>query len=224
MHGNALKTDLNAGGNMAITTKFLEDLGIEKEVADKIFAVRGEELAKDKATLTAVQAELKEKTEALEKLNSEFETLKANNASGEEWKTKYEALVADNDAKAKQAEADRILKEKTDSINKRFETVLGDKKFNHDAIREAYLKKFSDALENADFVGKSDSEIFHELTKDDGGAFKGVEVVKLAGGKPTGAGSGKYTSRAEIFQIKDAVKRQSAMIEHPDLFPEIQTD
>lgn len=182
-----------------------------------VMDLNGGEVEKNKK----LEAELKEKKTQLENLNAEFETLKTANADGAEWKTKFEALQAENEAKAKQVEADRILKEKTDSINKRFESALGEKKFNHEAIREAYLRKFGEALENADFEGKSDSEIFHALTKDDGNAFKGVEIVKLAGGRPTGASGGRYTSREEIFSIKDSAKRQAEILNHPDLFPEI---
>ena len=47
------------------------------------------------------------KEEAIKRGASE-EFNKRGNASAEEYKTKYEALVADNEAKAKQAEADRI--------------------------------------------------------------------------------------------------------------------
>ncbi len=49
---------------MAITVKYLEDLGIEKSIAEKIFAERGTEIEKEKAKLTAVEAELKEKKES----------------------------------------------------------------------------------------------------------------------------------------------------------------
>jgi len=45
-------------------------------------------------------------------------------------------------AEKAQAEADRILAEKTEAIKKRFEAVVGDKKFIHNAVREDYLKKF----------------------------------------------------------------------------------
>lgn len=186
-----------------------------------VMDLNGNDVEKAKSKVTALEAELKESKEGFEKLNTEFESLKTANADGEEWKAKFEALQADNEAKAKQAETDRILKEKTESINKRFEAALGEKKFNHEAIKGAYLKKFEEALENADFEGKSDSEIFHELTKDDGGAFRGVEIVKLAGGRPTGSGNGKYTSREEIFKIRDSAKRQTEILNHPDLFPEI---
>ncbi len=202
---------------MAITTKFLEDLGIEKDVAEKIFIARNEEIEKDKAKLTAVQAELKEKTEAFDTLNTEFEALKTTNASGEEWKSKYEALQADIDAKEAQAKADKILAEKTESINKRFEAVLGDKKFNHEAIRADYLKKFGDAIELEENKSKSDADIFRELTENDATAFEGVTVVKLAGGKPSASGK-TYTSKDEIMAIKDSNERLNAIRENANLF------
>lgn len=185
-----------------------------------IMDLNGGEVEKNKK----LEAELKGTKTQLESLNTEFETLKAANADSAEWKSKFEALQAENEEKAKKAEADRILKEKNDSVNRRFEAALGEKKFNHEAIQESYRKKFGEALESTDFEGKSDNEIFHELTKDDDKAFKGVEIVKLAGGRPTGAGNGKYTSRDEIFKIRDTETRQKEMLAHPDLFPEIQSN
>lgn len=207
---------------MAITVKFLEELGIESETAKKIFAERSSEVEREKAKLAAVQAELSEKTAAFDTLNSEMEALKTSNASAEDWKTKFEALQADNIAKEKQAEAERILKEKNDNISNRFNTALGEKKFYNDPTREYYFKKFGEAIEAEENQGKSDADVLHNLTKDDDKAFQGVEVVKLAGGKPLGTSSGKYTSREEIFNIRDATTRQNEMLNHPDLFPEIQ--
>lgn len=177
-----------------------------------IMDLNGGEVEKNKK----LEAELKAKNEQFEALNKEFETLKTANADGEEWKAKFEALQAENTEKAKQAEADRILREKTESINKRFETAVGEKKFSHEAIRESYLKKFGEALENADYQGKSDTEIFHELTRDDGDAFKGVTIVKLAGGKPSGGK--QYNSKADIMAIKDRDERRAAIAENLNLF------
>ena len=208
---------------MAITVKYLEDLGVEKEVAEKIFAERSKEIEADKAKREKLETELKEKKESLDNLSKEFEDLKSSNASAEEYKTKYEALVADNEAKAKQAEADRILAEKTENINKRFETVVGEKKFSHDAIKADYLKKFGEALELEENKSLSDEQVFHNLIKDDKNAFEGVTAVKLAGGRPTGInGASKYSSREEINAIKDASTRQAEMLAHPHLFPEIK--
>ena len=183
---------------MAITVKYLEDLGVEKDVAEKIFAERSKEIEADKAKREKLETELKEKKESLENLSKEFEDLKSSNASAEEYKTKYEALVADNEAKAKQAEADRILAEKTENINKRFEAVVGEKKFSHNAIKADYLKKFGEALELEENKSLSDEQVFHNLIKDDKNAFEGVTAVKLAGGRPTGTGNG-YSSVKEIM-------------------------
>ena len=189
------------------------------EQLDKIMAINGADVEKVKAKVTALEADLKQAKETIDKTNTEFEALKSSNAGAEEYKTKYEALVAENEAKAKQAEAERILREKTENINNRFNTVLKDKKFSHDAIREAYLKKFSDALENKDFEGQSDEQIIHTLTKDDATAFTGVTAVKLAGGRPTG--TSKYSSREEIMAIKDGQVRRAEMLANSHLFPEL---
>ena len=188
-----------------------------------VMDLNGADVEKSKSKVTALEAELKEKNADLQKLNTEFENLKTANASGEDWKAKFEALQADNLAKEKQAEADRILAEKNKNINKRFESVLGDKKFNHDAIKADYLKKFSEAIELEENKSKSDADIFHELTKDDASAFVGVTTVKLAGGKTIGiGGASKYSTREEIINIKDASTRQAEMLAHAHLFPEIK--
>lgn len=202
---------------MAITVKYLEDLGVEKEVAEKIFAERSKEIEADKAKREKLETELKESKESLDNLSKEFEDLKANNASAEEYKSKYEAVVADNEAKAKQAEADRILAEKTENINKRFEAVVGEKKFSHNAIKADYLKKFGEAIELEDNKSLSDEQIFHNLIKDDATAFTGVTAVKLAGGTPQGNGT-KYTSKADIMAIKDRTERRNAIAQNLDLF------
>ena len=183
---------------MAITVKYLEDLGVEKEIAEKIFAERSREIEADKAKREKLETELKEKKESLDNLSKEFEDLKSSNASAEEYKTKYEALVADNEAKAKQAEADRILAEKTENINKRFDAVVGEKKFSHNAIKADYLKKFGEAIELEENKSLSDEQVFHNLIKDDATAFTGVTAVKLQGGRPTGTGNG-YSSVKEIM-------------------------
>ncbi len=202
---------------MAITVKYLEDLGVEKEVAEKIFAERSKEIEADKAKREKLETELKESKESLDNLSKEFEDLKANNASAEEYKTKYEAVIAENEAKAKQAEADRVLAEKTENINKRFEAVVGEKTFSHNAIKVDYLKKFGEAIELEDNKSLSDEQIFHNLIKDDATAFTGVTAVKLQGGTPLGNGT-KYTSKADIMAIKDRTERRNAIAQNLDLF------
>ena len=185
---------------------------------DKIMSINGADVEKVKSKVTALEADLKSKTEDFDKLNNELNALKESGASAEDWKAKFEALQADNVAKEKQAEADRIMKEKQDNISNRFSAVLGEKKFTHDAIKADYLKKFGDALESKDYEGKSDADIFHALTKDDASAFAGVNAMRIPGGNPT-PGSGKtYNTKTEIMAIKDSGERLRAIQANPNLF------
>lgn len=188
-----------------------------------IMDLNGADIEKEKSKRTAIENELKDKKADFDNLNTEFEALKASNASGEDWKKKFDDLQADITAKAEQAKAERAAAEKKADIEKRFADCVGDKTFSHDAIKEAYLKKFGDALESDEYKGKGDADIFHALTKDDATAFTGVTGVRLAGGKPQGiGGSSKYNTREEIINIKDVAIRQAEMIAHPHLFPEIK--
>ena len=188
------------------------------EQVDKIMAANGADVEKGKAKVTALEAELKTAKETIDKTSTEFEALKSTNASAEEYKSKYEALVAENEAKAKQAEADRIAREKADGLDKRFETVVGDKKFSHEAIRADYRRRFENALADKENEGKSDADIFFALHKDDKNAFEGVTAVKLAGGRSQGVGGKQYATKDEIMAIKDGAERISAIQANPNLF------
>lgn len=190
---------------------------ITSEQLDEIMSLNGADVEREKAKRTALEKELKESKESFDNLTKEFEELKTANANGEEWKAKFEALQTETEAKAKQAEADRILKEKSESIEKRFNECVGDKQFVNDPTRAFYLKKFGEALESKDFEGKGDGDVFKELTQNDGSAFKGVTVVKLAGGtaRPTGK---TYNSKDEIMAIKDRQERRQAIAENQALF------
>lgn len=181
------------------------------EQLKSVMDLNGADVEKAKSKVTSLENELKEKKSDFEKLNTEFEALKTANASGEEWKTKYEAIVAENEAKAKQAEAERILAEKNADTEKRFNECVGDKKFSHDAIKASYLKKFADALDSEEYKGKGDAEIFHSLTKDDATAFTGVQAVKLAGGRPAGTGT-NYSSVKDIMNSDMSREQKRAAI------------
>jgi hypothetical protein len=179
-----------------------------------VMDLNGKEVEKNKK----LESELKEKKEELENLNTEMETLKTANASGDEWKAKFEALQADNEAKARQAEADRIAKEKAEGLDKRFDAVVGDKKFTHDAIRADYRRKFESALADKENEGKSDADVFHALTKDDASAFTGVTAVKLQGGTPQSVNGKHYATKKDIMAIKDSTERQQAIADNISLF------
>ena len=203
---------------MAITVKYLEDLGVEKEVAEKIFAERSKEIEADKAKREKLETEFKESNESLESLTTEIDTLKTSGKNADEIQAKLDALIAEREAEKAKAEADRLAKEKADNVLSRFNAVK--KKFKHNDIEQAYLKRFGDAIESKDFEGKSDAEIYHELTKDDD-CHEGVKAVHLAGGTPSGVG-GKSVTR-EDFNKMSYKERLQFYNENQALYYELTT-
>ena len=176
------------------------------------------------------KADFNAKVEEVKTLKGEKKTLEDEvtrlneNANGnEDVKKELEALKAKIDADAKQAEADRISREKAESDERLFNEAVGEKKFSHDAVKSHYFNLFRQDLAKEENKGKSAVDILHNLTKDDATAFTGVTAVKLQGGRPMGVGAtSKYNSREEIMNIKDVATRQAEMLAHPHLFPEIK--
>ena len=171
------------------------------------------------------KADFNAKVEEVKTLKGEKKTLEDEvtrlneNANGnEDVKKELEALKAKIDADAKQAEADRISREKLESDERLFNEAVGEKKFSHDAIKSHYFNLFRQDLAKEENKGKSAVDILHNLTKDDATAFTGVTAVKLAGGRPSGT-SGK--TRDEIMAIKDGNTRRAEMLANAHLFPEL---
>ena len=163
---------------MAITVKYLEELGISKEVAAQIFTERGVEIASEKSRYSKLEEAMNSKDSEISKLKTEVDNLTAAGKDAASWKSKYEEL----EQKEAQAKAEADKKAKSEAIKARFETAKGTRAFNHEAIENAYLEKFKTALDEKDNAGKSDVDILNNLLKDDAGALKNVNVIKLQGG------------------------------------------
>lgn len=151
------------------------------------------------------KADFNAKVEEVRTLKGEKKTLEDEvtrlneNANGnEDVKKELEALKAKIDADAKQAEAERISREKAESDERLFNEALGEKKFSHDAVKSHYFNLFRQDLAKEENKGKSAVDILHNLTKDDATAFTGVTAVKLQGGRPMGTGHG-YSSVKDIM-------------------------
>ena len=175
-----------------------------------------------KADFNAKVEEVKTLKDEKKTLEDEVTRLNENASDNEDVKKELEALKAKIDADAKQAEADRISREKAESDERLFNEALGEKKFSHDAIKSHYFNLFRQDLAKEENKGKSAVDILHNLTKDDATAFTGVQAVKLAGGTPQGVSGGKkYSSREEIMAIKDGTTRRAEMLANAHLFPEL---
>jgi hypothetical protein len=173
-----------------------------------------------KADFNAKVEEVKTLKGEKKALEDEVSKLNENANGNEDVKKELEALKAKIDADAKQAEAERISREKAESDERLFNEALGEKKFSHDAVKSHYFNLFRQDLAKEENKGKSAVDILHNLTKDDATAFTGVTTVKLAGGRPQGT-SGKYGSKEDILSIKDGATRRAEMLAHPQFFPEL---
>lgn len=171
-----------------------------------------------KADFNAKVEEVKTLKGEKKTLEDEVSKLNENANGNEDVKKELEALKAKIDADAKQAEADRISREKAESDERLFNEALGEKKFSHDAVKSHYFNLFRQDLAKEENKGKSAVDILHNLTKDDATAFTGVTAVKLVGGRPSGT-SGK--TRDEIMAIKDGNTRRAEMLANAHLFPEL---
>ena len=174
------------------------------------------------------KADFNAKVEEVKTLKGEKKTLEDEvtrlneNANGnEDVKKELEALKAKIDADAKQAEAERISKEKAESDERLFNEAVGEKKFSHDAVKSHYFNLFRQDLAKEENKGKSAVDILHNLTKDDATAFTGVTAVKLQGGTPQGVG-GKSVTR-EDFNKMSYKERLQIYNENQALYNELTT-
>ncbi len=207
-----------------ITTKYLEDLGVDKDTATKIFAERGKEIAEANSEKEAIEKQLAEAKKSIESLNAEFEKLKTENADGAEWKKKFEDLKAETAENARKAEEERILSEKSARNHEYFDNALKAigktaDDWNGKFTADGYYNEFVKAIESEENAGKSHKDVLHNLVKNDQNAFKGVTVAKLAGGTPRG--NSRFNSREEIIAIKDGATRRAEMLNNPQYFPEL---
>lgn len=166
-----------------------------------ILDINGADVEKVKGKVTALEAELTESKQSLDDLTTALNEAKKKSETNEDYKTQFEELQKkvkeDNDKR----EAERLAKEEAQRTEQRFNAVLGDKKFNHDAIRADYLRKFGEALKDTENVGKSDIDIFTALTKEDAHAFAGVQPVNLAGASKKASEGDKKITKEEFAKM-----------------------
>lgn len=182
------------------------------EQLQKIMSLHGADVEKYKSKVTALETQAAENKTAFDKLNTEFEQLKASKASAEDFKTKFEQLQADIAEKEKNAREEKQKAEREANILNRYNAAAVSKdgkplEWTHDAIKADYLQKFTDAIADKANEGKSDADIFYALTKDDATAFKvpGAQTVYAGAG---GTGSRGTLTKADFSKMgyKERVK------------------
>lgn len=166
----------------------------DKSVAENYKTVA--EVGKINEKLARANEDLNETKVSLETMTNEFNTLKESNASADEFKVKYENLVAENERREAERRAAYLEAQERAEFDKYF--TDNKKEWNNPFIADGYFAKFKEAKVQEANKGKMLADILHDLTKDDATAFKGVTPdVKLKGASPFG---GETSKLAEIYK------------------------
>lgn len=163
--------------------------GITDEQLKAILDLNGADINKTKGEYDTLKGELDTAKETISTMTTELQGLKDSKASLEDWEKKFNDLQEEIAEKEKTAKAEQAKAEREANILARYNSVCVDKdgnplEWSHEAIKTAYLQKFTDALTDETYTGKSDADIFKALTNEDAGAFVGTRpnvIVKGAG-------------------------------------------
>ena len=187
---------------MSITMKYLEELGIEKEVATKIFAERGKEIEESNHKYSELEKKFNETEETLKNTNAAFEELKNSNASKEDWKKKYNELVEANRLEAEKKEKEELAIRERAEFDKYF-TDNG-KEWAHEYIADGYFLKFQAEKALEENKAKTTADILANMTKDDATSFKVAQpIVNLVGGSPINSNDDEEARINAIMGIKE---------------------
>lgn len=147
---------------MAITKKYLEDLGLTAEQVSSIFAERGKEITDEKAKIDTINQQLADKDKSITELSEKIKAFDGTDATLKELQEKVSTY--------EKTEAERIAAEEQKKIETefktRFQSLVGENKFKHEDIENGRFNAFKSALADEKYKGKGDSDIFAEITKD----------------------------------------------------------
>lgn len=181
---------------------FLEGLGLEKEVVDKIMAENGADLEKEKAKTNAAKADLAEAREKITEVQNERDKLKASNGDVAEVQKKLDDLQAKYDSDISERDAQIADRDYSDAINR---AITGKAlKFSSKSAESAFkslLKEKKLVIKDGELEGLDD--FIKEQKAADPEAFAPdkapPKIVSPTGGgsNPPGDPSGAHQTVAE---------------------------
>lgn len=177
--------------------KFLEDLGLEKEVIDKILNEAGNDLESAKSGYETLKKEKEHLDEELKKRDSQIDDLKKSVKSVEDLTNEIDKLKKEN-ATAKEAHEKEMFNIKVDSaVDKALTTA---KARNKQAAR-ALIKDLDKAQFNDDGTIKGLSEQIKALTEAEDSKFLFEEqnaTPQITGAVPASSSNGAVTGNTGI--------------------------
>lgn len=133
---------------------------IKKAVAENYKTIN--EFEKKANEVKSKDDELKDRDQTIADLKSTVETLENDNKGVEELKQKIADFEQAEQARKDKAERDKALA----GIRARFEPLKADKEYFNEYVENGVFDEFCKALENDANTGKSDKEIYEQITKD----------------------------------------------------------
>lgn len=198
--------------------KFLEDLGLEKDVIDQIMDENGKDIEAEKKKAESERNDLRSQLTAAQDTLKGFEGIDpaAIQQQIEDYKKKAEDAERDYKEKLEKRDFD-------DALRAELETV----RFSSEAAKKAVTAEIVEAgLKQKDGKILGLSDLIEQIKKSDASAFVDEHQQQLEAGKarftqPQKPGSGaKFgtMTRAEIEAIENRADRQRAIAENISLF------
>ena len=139
--------------------------------------------------------------DTLQKMSSEFEEFKQNSSSEEDFKTKYEELLRDNEEKEQQRQAEELEKQERAEFDSYF--TEKEQEWANPLIADGYFSKYKEAKKAEENKNKMSADIIYSLVKDDSTAFKTPASNSFLKGKePTSNTDDEIAKAKAIMGIK----------------------
>lgn len=200
---------------MALTRKFLQAMGIEADKIDEIIDAHTEVTSSLKQERDSFKAD----AERYQATKEELDNLKESSKGNEDFEEKYNELKAEYDKFKSDLTAKETLEAKNKAVkdllkevgisDKRLDAILKITDMNSITLDKEGKVKDADKLkgtfetEYSDFIVKSE-----------------VEGAKVSN-PPAKTETRTQMSKDQIFAIKDPAERQKAIMDNPELFPQL---
>jgi chromosome segregation ATPase len=148
--------------------------GLTDEQKDLVMKLYGKDISKKDKELEDVKTKLTEANEKITTYETKINEFNETSKDNADWKAKYDELqtsIAEQEAKRKAEEDDKIL---TNNIL----SVFGEKKFTSDYAKNGLMNDIKTELSKTENKGKGIQEIFDSLTKDKTDIFVNPNQIK----------------------------------------------
>jgi len=160
--------------------------GATKEQIDEILNLNSADINRTRNASSQVQAELDAANQALTEAQNTIKDLQAAKGNAEALQKRIDEYEA---AEQQRIEAEKAAAERAE-LMERMDSVLGERKFVHDRLRDIAADEFAAALKDKANRGKADKDVFDAVTQDKGYfASMNPPAENMGGFNPNAGGS-----------------------------------